>query len=298
MTADSVSRAASDRLSGNLLAAAAMAIWAAGFPAADGLLDTWEPLAVVVGRFVMALLLLVPLWLLLEGRPRGVAWGSGLWVGALGFGGGAVLIILAQAATDPVTVAVISACSPLTGTVVEWVSDRKPLTGGFLLGLAASVLGGVVATWGGGGGQGNLLLGVGLAVLSCLLYSWASHETVRRLPGLSGLGQATITSTGAFGGVVLTWVLAFAAGYPALPAASVTMEDLGLLAIYGGAAVGLSQILWIQSVRRLGVAVASFHINLAPFYVMVILLALGGDWSWMQALGAAIVAGGVLLAQR
>lgn len=35
-----------------------------------------------------------------------------------------------------------------------------------------------------------------------------------------------------------------------------------------------------------------------PFYVMLILVALGGDWSWLRAIGAAVVALGVLLAQR
>ncbi|WP_291837882.1 hypothetical protein [Limimaricola sp.] len=45
-------------------------------------------------------------------------------------------------------------------------------------------------------------------------------------------------------------------------------------------------------------AVAAFHINIAPFYVMMILLALGGVWNWPQAIGAAIVALGVVLAQR
>ena len=62
--------------------------------------------------------------------------------------------------------------------------------------------------------------------------------------------------------------------------------------------MALSQFLWIISVGRLGVAVASFHVNLAPFYVMVILVAMGGDWGWAQAIGAAVVAMGVVIAQR
>ena len=41
-------------------------------------------------------------------------------------------------------------------------------------------------------------------------------------------------------------------------------------------ALGLSQLLWIMSVERLGIGLSAMHINAAPFYVMLILFALGG----------------------
>jgi hypothetical protein len=61
--------------------------------------------------------------------------------------------------------------------------------------------------------------------------------------------------------------------------------------------MALSQILFIASVERLGIALTSFHINIAPFYVMIILIALGGGWNWHAALGALIVGLGVFIAQ-
>jgi hypothetical protein len=42
---------------------------------------------------------------------------------------------------------------------------------------------------------------------------------------------------------------------------------------------------------------SSLHINATPFYVMLILFALGGSWDWTQALAAAVVGLGVLIAQ-
>ncbi len=287
----------SPRLIGNLAAAGSMTVWAAGFPAADALLDTWDPFAVVVGRFVMAMALLGPFWLLLEGIPRNVPWLRGLAAGGIGIGGGAVMLILAQAATDPVTVAVFASASPLTATLVEWATDRRPLTRSFAWGLAASVLGGVVATVGGGGGQGNLLLGAGFAVLSCLVYSWGSQTSVRLMPRHSALAQTSVSLSGALIAAVLVLGIALALGRDALPA-SIGGTDLGLLAIYGLGGMAASQLLFIMAVQRIGVALSSFHINVAPFYVMLILVALGGEWSWTQALGAVIVAGGVILAQR
>ncbi len=285
-------------LAGNLLAAASMVVWAAGFPAAEALLDTWHPFALVPARFAMALLLLLPVWILLEGWPRGLPWGRCIFVGGIGIGGAAVTLIFAQAVTDPVTVAVIASVSPLTATLVEWVLERRPLTRAFLWGLAASVLGGVIATMGSGGGEGQLLLGAALAVASCLLYSWGSYETVKSLPGRSALAQTSSFMVGAWLATLLVLGVALMAGGSDLPAEPFAPRDLGLLAIYGMGGMAISQFLFILGIRRIGVALASFHINVAPFYVMLILVALGGDWSWMQALGAAIVAGGVLLAQR
>jgi drug/metabolite transporter (DMT)-like permease len=71
----------------------------------------------------------------------------------------------------------------------------------------------------------------------------------------------------------------------------------GALAIFAIGAMALSQLLWISAVGQLGIALSSLHINATPFYVMLMLFALGGSWSWTQALAAAIVGIGVLVAQ-
>jgi drug/metabolite transporter (DMT)-like permease len=55
--------------------------------------------------------------------------------------------------------------------------------------------------------------------------------------------------------------------------------------------------MWIHGVGQVGIGVASFHLNAAPFYVMMIMLLFGHDWSWQQAIGAGILALGVILAQ-
>lgn len=42
---------------------------------------------------------------------------------------------------------------------------------------------------------------------------------------------------------------------------------------------------------------ASFHPNAAPFYVMLIMLVFVYGWVWLQAIGASILAVGVIIAQ-
>ena len=287
-------------VTGNLICMASMMIWAAGFPAAERLLDTWHPLILIAARFVVAMALLLPVWLLLEGAGalRRAPWGRGLWIGGLGFGLGAWLLLAAQALTDPVTVAVISAAAPIAAVLIELAARTRTLRWPLVLGLAASVLGGVVATGAGPSTGEGLWAGVGLAVLACFLFSWGSHRTVAAFPDQTGLGRTVVTLAG---GLVVTLVLAaggYALGHVPAPIDPWSAETLALLAVYGTAALALSQVLWIIAVARLGVGIAALHINVAPFYVMLILVALGGSWSWPQAAGALIVALGVVLAQR
>ena len=289
--------------SGNLYGVASMIVWAAGFPAAEELLDTWDPLALVAARFCIALSVLLPLWIVLDG-PRAVLaarWGWGLLSGAIAFGGAAWLMLLAQSLTDPVTVAIIAAATPIAGTLIEWVAERKALKSTFVIGLAASVIGGIVATGGSvpaGGGLSDLWLGVFCAVASCVLFAWGSFIAVRDFAGLSPIGRTTITLCGGLVFTSVTFIIARALGYAVGPDQIFEAQTLGLLAIYGIGGMAISQFLWIASVDRLGIALASFHTNVAPFYVMLILVAIGGAWSWPQAIGAAIVALGVVVAQR
>ena len=290
-------------LTGNIYGIISMVVWAAGFPAAEVLLNTWDPLALVSARFCVALAVLLPIWIALDG-PKAVIharWGWGLLSGAIAFGGGAWLMLLAQSLTDPVTVAIIAASSPIAASLIEWVATRKALKLTFIVGLIASVIGGIVATGGSvphGGSSANLWAGVGCAVASCTLFAWGSYIAVRDFAVLSMIGRTTLTLAG---GMILTAVCFFiarAVGLAAAPVDILNGQTLGLLAIYGIGGMAISQFFWIASVDQLGIGLAALHINVAPFYVMLILIGLGGVWSWPQAIGAGIVALGVVVAQR
>lgn len=290
-------------VTGNVYCIISMVVWAAGFPAAEVLLDNWDPLALVTARFTMALAVLVPVWIAVDGWRRVVRaqWGWGLLSGAIGFGGGAWLMLVAQSLTDPVTVAIIAASSPIAASLIEWVAERKALKATFLAGLVASVIGGIVATGGAvpaGGTAANLMLGVFCAVASCTLFAWGSYIAVRDFTDLSAIGRTTMTLAGGLLFTAMCFVVARGLGIAEGPASVFDPHTLALLAIYSIGGMAISQFFWIASVERLGIGLAAFHINVAPFYVMLILLGLGGVWSWPQAIGAAIVALGVVVAQR
>lgn len=285
-------------LSGNALGMASMMAWAAGFPAAEILLDTWPPLALITARFLMAVGILIPVWAMTDGLAvlRRARWGRGTWVGSISFGFGAWLLLLAQSLTDPVTVALIASATPIAATLLELAQRTRRLSRNFGFGLAASVIGGVVAT--SGASPAHLGIGAACAIVSVFLFSWGSLMTVRDFPELSPIGRTTVTLAGGMLAMCLVALAASAIGIDVLPRVRVTPDQFGLLMIYALAGMALSQVMWIASVGRLGVAVASFHINVAPFYVMLLMLALGGGWNWTQLAGAAIVALGVVLSQR
>lgn len=284
-------------LTGNALAIGSMVTWAAGLPAAQILLETWPPLTLSLARMVLALIVLVPVWLLREGRApmMQARWGRALWIGALGFGLGPYLLLEAQKLTDPVTVALIVSCAPLIGTGLELAAGTRRLSGAFALGVMASVLGGLVAT--SALAPAQLGFGALLAVLSTGIYCWASLASVRDLPGMSDVGRTAATLAGGLLASAILLAGFHVAGADVLPRMAIDLRQVVMLLIYSVLALAVSQALFVAAIARLGVAVSTFHINVTPFYVMLIMLALGEPWDWTRAFGAAIVASGVILSQ-
>ena len=283
-------------LTANLLCLASMLVWAMGLPAADVLIGPVPPLWLVAARMAVAAAVLLPVWLIWE-RPdwRRAPWAKGAAVGAL-LGGCGFLIVVAQAATDAVTVAVVSATMPVIGITIEVLAEGRRVSLPLLAGVALSLAGGLLVY---AAAMGNLDLGLGAlaALASTVLFTLASRWTVTALPTQSPLGRTALTLTGA---ALVTGAAALAGsalGSPSPDWAAIGPREWGALLIYGFFAMVLSQMLWIASIGHLGIGLGALHINAAPFYVMIFLFLLGQPWNWMQALGALIVGVGVLIAQ-
>jgi drug/metabolite transporter (DMT)-like permease len=285
-------------LNANLICSASMFIWAAGLPAADRLIPLLPPEQLTALRMALTAGALVPFWAWMEGGAalRGARWIRGILVGSL-IGLGAWFLVLGQAIGGAVTAAVISASLPLVGMTIEVMFDGRKLTPALAIGIALSLLGGFLALdWQAGG----LSLGFGAAMCfaSVITFTIGSRLTVTAFPLQSPIGRTAITLTGA--AIAATFVAVAQIMFTTTPLPNLGLwvaGDWGALAIYSIGAMGISQVLWIMSVGRLGIGMSSLHINAAPFYVMAILFLLGGPWLWGQVLAACLVALGVLVAQ-
>jgi drug/metabolite transporter (DMT)-like permease len=285
-------------LTANMICVASMLVWAAGLPAADLIIPLIPPLPLTAMRTGLAALVLMLVWLAVEGITpiRRARWPLGILIGGICIALGAVLLVIGQAYTDAITVSIITASMPIIGIALEVLLDGRRITAALILGLCLSLFGGAIAL-----AQGGFSLDLGLGALaaftSCAVFTWGSRATVTTFPEMTPLGRTTLTVTGGFVAalaVSLTWS---AMGGAAVQWPALGWKEFGALAIFGVGSLAISQILWIISIERIGIGAASLHMNAVPFYVMIFAFALGADWSWLQTLGAAIVVVGVMVAQ-
>lgn len=282
----------------NVICMASMLIWAAGLPAADLIIPLLPAEQLNALRMGFAAAALLPVWALVEG-PAALAranWPRGIAVGSL-IGLGAWFLVMGQARSDAVTAAVISATLPVVGIALEVVLDGRRMTAGLILGLLLSLVGGVLALDFRGGG---LSLGIGAAFCfgSVLAFTLGSRLTVTAFPALTPIGRTALTISGAAIASIAVAGLQLGTGMAAAPdLAPWGWREWGALLAFSVGSLGISQLMWIISVERLGIGMSSLHINAAPFYVMLILFLFGGDWSWTRAAAAGLVGVGVLVAQ-
>lgn len=286
----------SQLISGNALAMLSILLWAAGFPAAEVLLGVTDPLTLIVMRLALACAALVPIWWVADGKALLKApWLYGIIMGGFTFGIGTFLLLVAQDLTDAVTVAIVSATAPLLAAFVEYFFGKRSFSVRLIIGLAAAIVGGVICV------ADNLSLqfglGAALVLISGGLFVLGSHLAVDGLPGLSPIGRATVPLVGAFVIMSICFGVATLFGWTEPPQRMLTGNEFSMLVIYAVGAMALSQIFFIASVGKIGVTMTSFHINTAPLYVMIIMVALGAAWSWPQAIGGLVVVLGAIYVQ-
>ena len=270
-----------------------------GFPAAEFLLEDWDVVSIVAARNTLAFVLIMFIWIFYEGlqEVRVAKWNKGFWIGAIGFGVGSFFVLLLQSITSPVIAALMVATMPVAAVTLEIFLDGRKITRWFLLGIILVLLGGFVAS---GANLQNDSIGLAsfLGITGVGLFAWGSRATVKNLPGMTLLGQVAVTTSGMVGSAILVYFISSVFFEITKPLSLITYEHIGLLLIYACLAIAISQILWIKSVDQLGIGLSSFHLNAAPFYVMLMLFLLGSNWIWHQTIGAAIVITGVILAQQ
>jgi drug/metabolite transporter (DMT)-like permease len=207
-----------------------------------------------------------------------------------------LLVVIGQTRTDAVTVGIISTTMPLISALMAWALDGLRPTAPVAAGIVLAIAGGIVATVDGPGSGEGPRGGEILVLGSMVAWIWYSRAALTRLAGHGDLALSGLT----FGAAAIVVAVVLALAVPlglAEPRLALDPPNLAAVLWMSMIAIGLSVPLWFTSARILGITVAAIHTNLAPFYVMLIELGMGGTVSARQVLGAMLVAAGAFLAQ-
>ena len=284
----------------NLALLVMISVWGAFFPLLERLLQHWDVYTCTIGRQVIGTLVLLPCLLVERHRiplpgPR-ILWRIAV-LGAVGVALGSLLTSVGVAYSSGLSSAIISTSNPVTSAVAAAYFFRERLGRGMLVGAVLSVLGGLIAVLGGQSLSGaHFEGGEILIVLANVTWTWMSMAAQRWMRGYS---QLQITAFTIAAGVV--WLLAI------LPLAHASglvtfridfsLEALAIILFAGAFPIALGNFLWHYAVSRIGVLVPSMYSNLLPLAALLVTVLLGGAFSWIQLVGAAVILVGVGSAQ-
>jgi drug/metabolite transporter (DMT)-like permease len=281
----------------DLLLFCVMPIWAAGFSVVKFALREIGPLAFAAVRFLTSALLLLIWVLIAEGKPviRREDW---LRVGLLGLAQVGVYQIFFTVGLKYTTA---SNSSLLLGTIPIWTAiiatawRQERITPFQILGILLSVAGSALVI---AAGNGNLALtwenfrGDIFTVMAAILAAAAavmSKPLLRRYSALRLMSISMICGS--------LFLLPF--GVPEMVAQDWAQVSLGawLALVYNIVLAGvLTWVIYFRSIGEIGATgTAVYNTLIPPMAVLVAILTLGERFTPWQALGAAVVLGGVML---
>ena len=270
---------------GVLAALAAALLFGAGTPVAKLLLEQASPwllaallyLGSGVGLFLLRLL---------NGAQRvrlprrEVAW----FAGAIAAGGvaGPVLLMLGLAGMPASQASLLLNAEGVLTALLAWFVFRENVDRRVALGMALIVAGGVVLAWPAGderwqGWQPPLFV-----LAACL--AWAIDNNLTRKVSLADASWLAMVKGLAAGSTNLALALLAGAQWPPLEVA------LGA-AVVGFAGYGVSLVLFVVGLRKLGTARTGAYFSVAPFFGAVIAILMLGE-----SVTAALLAAGALMA--
>ena len=283
---------------------AACVLFGLNLPLSAELLKHFDPFWVSPMRYVVSAVVLGAL----------VAAGSGLgqlrapiplWrvaVLSLYVAGFLVLFNVGLHRTDPMTVAALSAGSPVYVAVVSRLMTGAPLAPGFWGATALTLTGAGIAIQGRAQATGQAFhIGGGEVLVVLSIASWTAYSILAQrwfTAEVPQLRRTWLSTAGALPWLVAAWALARALGVvgpPNLAPPPVAVMQLVIAAVF---CTALATVCWNIGVSRLGIHMGGMWQNTVPVFAVIIsLLFFGVEPLPAQLLGGAVVLVGVLYMQ-
>lgn len=283
-----------------LLLVFAALCWAGNFILARAMHADIAPLSLAFGRWLVALLVLLPLaWSGLR-RQRALLWQARwplLLLAGFGIAASNTLIYLGLQQTHATNAVLLNALIPLMVMLLSWVVWRKPLAGREWAGMAASLLGVLAIICHGQLGRlASLDLNGGDAWVVAGLACWAVYTLLlRHLP--PGLERLTVLGvTVALGLLMLLPFWLAEVQRSGLPAFS--QRNLFSVAYLGIFPSVLALLAYMRAVAILGPSRAAGFLHLIPaFGALGAGLFLGEQLAYYHVAGLAVIFAGLYWAQ-
>ena len=295
-------------------------LWGLNLPLSAALLQHFDPFWVSPLRYALATLLLGGLLAVTLGPAR-LRSPIPLWrvaVLSLCVAGFLVLYNLGLYRTHPVTVAALSAGSPVYVAVVSRLMTGARLERGFWGATALTLLGAGIAISGRArtgltvaGAAGESLDGAANGLASGLpggelmvvlgICSWTAYSILAQrwfTPGTPQLQRTYLTTAGALPWLLLCWAAARATGLAGAPNLAPAPGPLLQLVVAAVFCTALATVAWNIGVAHLGIQTGGMWQNMVPvFAVLIALLFFGVAPLAEQWIGGAVVLAGVLYLQ-
>jgi drug/metabolite transporter (DMT)-like permease len=294
---------------GTLAYLAACLLFGLNLPLSAELLKHFDPFWLSPLRYLVSAVMLAGMLLLTLG-PRQLRSPVPLWrVAVLSLCVAAFLVLynLGLYRSGPLTVAAISAGSPVYVAVVSRLMTGARLERGFWGATVLTLVGAGIAISGRAGSAGvggtaqAFSLGGGEILVVLGICSWTAYSILAQRwfePGTPQLRRTFLTTVGALPWLLLFWAGARAIGLvgpPNLNPAPVQVAQLLVAAVF---CTGLATVAWNIGVNRLGIQSGGLWQNTVPvFAVLIALLVFGVQPLAEQLVGGAVVLAGVLYMQ-
>ncbi|WP_125707324.1 DMT family transporter [Lacticaseibacillus porcinae] len=256
------------RTTGHIAALITILIWGTTFIATKVLLRSFNPVTILLTRFVIGYLTLL-LWQpgILHLAQRKQEW---LFVGA-GFSGITIYYLLENLALTQTTasnVGIIVTVSPfLTALLSMWFLKAKRANMWFYVGFIVAISGVILisdpAT---AAGQGSLV-GDGLALLAS--FTWAIYSVLTTKIGELNLNLIQSTRHVFFYGLLFMLPIAYLLGFDLNLNALQQPQNWGNFLFLGIGACALCFVTWNLAVKRLGTVASSVYIYLVPVITLI-----------------------------
>ncbi len=279
---------------GFLLALGAVVLWGTQFPVAKSAFEVIDALHVTSIRYLLAIVLMIPLYVMREGRTAfdyyGQFWPATL-IGFVGMCGSPVLVFLGLALSAPEHATVIIALQPSMTALADWlVRGRRPAN--FTLGCVVVAFAGVALAV--TRGDANHLLDKGAMAGNLLVFSgavcWVVYTMAsERFRGWSALRLTTLTLIPGTLGILAITAIAVFLGRAQVPGAAEIASVGWHLAFLSFAGVFLGMIWWNAGTQRIGALNAMLLLNMIPVMTFAIRYLQGQRFTAAERIGALMV---------